>query len=86
LFDRVLPAGVVNERLLDGNRLYVKQEDVPESVEKQALAIIANNKSKKISNSKMLEIAANILVFGYKDGAKRWLRVNNFDYLSFPVL
>jgi len=86
LFDRVLPAGAVNEKLLDGNRLYVRQDDVPESVEKQALGIIANNKSKKISNSKMLELAANILVFGYKDGAKRWLRINNYSDIQIPAL
>jgi len=85
LLDRVYPAGGVNEKLLDGNRLYVKKENVPESVINQALGIIKSNKSKNVSNSDMLELAANILVFGYKDGAKRWLRINNFNYLSFTI-
>jgi len=86
LLDRVFPAGSVNERLLDGNRMSVKKEDVPESVLKQALGIVKSNQSKNISNTKMLNLAANILVFGYKNGAKRWLRVNNFSDIKIPAL
>jgi len=86
LFVRVFPAGAVNKKLLDGNKLYVKKEDVPESVINLALGIIKSNKSKNVSNSDMLELVANILVFGYQEGAKRWLRINNFTNTVIPTL